>query len=343
MQESAQQAIIRGLREIIDYAGLFPPAALAPQEAVAEYLQQRADPSLAWLFKRFVLPLSREQELRDAFENQLIGAGKEKCVLPVTLLLPRPDDEAGACALLSRVEVMLNATAPGGDHEAHRRVLFDVEMLEWQLPDLGSQAGWCDWPDFRVQVVSLLGRWPGLRLFVEQTWAALSGPESDQVVEKMADLHHVQSGFGLKIRTGGLVDSSVPPILSLAELIHRVVGAGLPFKCTAGLHAALREVSPRFGFEMHGFLNVVVAVAAAADGADVRTLSSILQAPSTAGLFAGVPRSESGAELSALGAALLRARKHFASFGSCSVKEPYESLVHHGLVVNGDQPIRRNE
>src|SRR5665213_1858935 len=47
---------------IVDYAGLFPPAALGLSEAVAEYERARNGPN-AWMLGRFVVPASRMEEL----------------------------------------------------------------------------------------------------------------------------------------------------------------------------------------------------------------------------------------------------------------------------------------
>jgi hypothetical protein len=49
------------LANAIDYAGLFPPAALSMAEAIAEYDAARTGP-LAWTLGRFVLPASRLEE-----------------------------------------------------------------------------------------------------------------------------------------------------------------------------------------------------------------------------------------------------------------------------------------
>src|SRR4029078_5002250 len=46
----------------IDYAGLFPPAALSMREAVARYADYRGAAE-AWALGRFVVPLSRVEEL----------------------------------------------------------------------------------------------------------------------------------------------------------------------------------------------------------------------------------------------------------------------------------------
>lgn len=53
------------LENLIDYAGLFPPAGLSMQAAVRNYAAYRAGPH-AWMLGRFVVPLSRLDEFRAA-------------------------------------------------------------------------------------------------------------------------------------------------------------------------------------------------------------------------------------------------------------------------------------
>jgi hypothetical protein len=58
MTEPALRALLAGL---IDYAGLFPPAALSMAEAVANYAGYRGGPD-AWALGRFVVPAARLAE-----------------------------------------------------------------------------------------------------------------------------------------------------------------------------------------------------------------------------------------------------------------------------------------
>jgi hypothetical protein len=62
----AARALFSGL---IDYAGLFPPAALPLEQAVAEYTRARRSPH-AWLLGRLVLPAARLSELAALLEAQ---------------------------------------------------------------------------------------------------------------------------------------------------------------------------------------------------------------------------------------------------------------------------------
>jgi hypothetical protein len=50
------------MRQVIDYAGLFPPAGLAMDDAIAEYVQVRTSP-YAWISNGFVVSADRLREL----------------------------------------------------------------------------------------------------------------------------------------------------------------------------------------------------------------------------------------------------------------------------------------
>ena len=53
------------LAQIVDYAGLFPPADLPMDQAVANYAAYRQDPG-AWMLGRFVVPVARLDEFAQA-------------------------------------------------------------------------------------------------------------------------------------------------------------------------------------------------------------------------------------------------------------------------------------
>jgi hypothetical protein len=57
--DDARRALLRAL---VDYAGLFPPAQLGMDEAVAGYREARSGPH-AWMLDRFVCPAARLDEL----------------------------------------------------------------------------------------------------------------------------------------------------------------------------------------------------------------------------------------------------------------------------------------
>src|SRR5687768_14626096 len=50
------------LRQIIDYAGLYPPASLPLDEAIGNFVRYQNDPEV-WMLARFVIPARRFPEL----------------------------------------------------------------------------------------------------------------------------------------------------------------------------------------------------------------------------------------------------------------------------------------
>ncbi len=132
---------------------------------------------------------------------------------------------------------------------------------------------------------------------------------------------------GAKLRTGGLVASAFPSEREVAEFIVACTELGVPFKCTAGLHNALRHTAAETGFEHHGFLNILLAGEIAADGASVDAVEKVLAERDPAVLAAQfVARSD-------------RPRSLFASYGSCSFGEPIEDLVALGLVDDAEAEV----
>lgn len=132
----------------------------------------------------------------------------------------------------------------------------------------------------------------------------------------LADL--AGSGYHAKFRTGGVSAQAHPAETELAECLHAALTLGLAFKCTAGLHRAVRHTSPE-GFEQHGFLNVLLATAALLEGATAAEAEAVLADRDGAALAEAAARTtRDGAE---------RTRAAFHSFGTCSISEPLEDLV----------------
>ncbi|MCD4524065.1 hypothetical protein [Nocardioides sp. cx-173] len=116
----------------------------------------------------------------------------------------------------------------------------------------------------------------------------------------------------LKLRTGGVEAHHVPSSATLAAWIDAALDRETPFKCTAGLHHAVRHDAG------HGFLNVLAATRLAFDGGSREEVVATLESRDAAALAA---RDLTGV------------RRWFTSFGSCSVAEPWADLRELGLVA----------
>ena len=154
---------------------------------------------------------------------------------------------------------------------------------------------------------------PGLTCYVELP----IDPGLGEALEQVA-----QVGVRAKFRTGGATSAAFPTELELAAAISSTLAHRVAFKLTAGLHHAVRHRDPVTGFQHHGFLNVVAAVAAGLDNAPEADVAALLGERSAEPLVAVAVSADATA-----------VRASFASFGTCSVDDPVRDLTRLGLLA----------
>lgn len=302
-------ATVRALFEhIIDYAGVFPPARLPLPDALRHYAGYVTGPR-QWLLGRLVCPAGRLAELTEAARAQSIASG-----LQVTVI------GQGGADFLARLAEDVAAI------EAFRRDWWpDVaDVLELVVPAAS------DLPALMEHSLAIT-KPARLRTFFEFPAGADFGA---QVAAACAALKN-ESGdaAGLKIRCGGATAEAFPSDETVAGFMARCRDARLPWKATAGLHHPLRQRDDHLGVLSHGFLNVF--------GAGVLSYGQ----PLTEGNLVEILRDREGAHFwfqndrfgwkqwsCSLREIQERRRRWVASFGSCSVDEPYADLVALGMV-----------
>ena len=275
---------------LFDDAALFPPGNAAMPAAVRGHAGYRQD-WYAGLVARFVCPAGRLAELDGALAE-------------LDRLAAAPDSPQ-----LALPEVSL--TVPGGPAElaaalaaaqAHPRLRIGAVELPVSATELAGSL---------AELTRTAQR--GLAVFAEV-------PVAELTVELAAALH--SAGLGLKLRTGGTTTAAFPTASALATAIEAAVTAGVRFKCTAGLHNAVRHDDPVTGWSHHGFVNVLLAVHAAQTG---QTSPAALLGDPDGAALAERARALSDAEVAAV-------RASFASIGSCSIDEPLADLTDLKLV-----------
>ncbi|HTX58816.1 MAG TPA: hypothetical protein VMH02_03990, partial [Verrucomicrobiae bacterium] len=292
------------LSALVDYAGLFPPAALGMADAVAEYDAARRGP-YAWMLGRFIVPASRLAELEGTI------AGRQRfSVSAIVDADPDPRRWFGAA------QRRLTEIAGFRERDALR-----IETLEAALPRLLSARDTFDAPV--GQFAGLLSR-AGLHdlpAYVElprdERWPAL-------LAGAMAAA--ARSRLGVKIRCGGAEPSAYPSVAEVAAFVDAAATEHVPFKATAGLHHPIRHWNASAGTAMHGFLNLLAA-AVFGHRLDLEAIEAIV-AEEDAGAFSLGPRGFAwrGDEADEEEIALARAQD-FVAYGSCSFDEPVEDLI----------------
>lgn len=320
------QALFEG---IIDYAGLFPPAALPMEDAFARYLAHRQSED-RWMLARFVCPAARLDELEFLLTDAAVGGAKiEIAVLGrggATLddFVQATDEDAALIrAFRSRQEGRATADVFEVRLPEAGGAAVAVEKAWRSLTDNGSTAMT---PYFEV---SLLGDWR---------------PRLPAAAAAIRDATRTAGGdhrLGLKIRCGGLDAAAIPEPMAVAAAIATCRATGVPLKATQGLHHPFRHKDKALGAEVHGFLNLFTAgVLAHAHDLPVRRLTEII-ADIDPGSFVVGPERLAWRDLEATPAEVAAARSRvLTTFGSCSFSEPRDDLRALDIIDHAKEPTQ---
>jgi len=285
------------LRCLFDDASLFPPASLKMTAAVAA----RAKHSAAWyspVCGPFVCAETRLGELRTVL--QATGTVSIDLALVVTAGAAAVADALDAVAAdprirLRAVEVPATATGATAATDSVEAVSAVAQALD--NSPLAVAVG-----------------------YIEPPLAALTDPSIAGPTLTIID----NRGYRPKLRTGGTTAAAFPDEQTLAACLEVLVDRRLPFKCTAGLHHAVRHTAADTGFEHHGFLNVMLAVGAASRGANRAELAKLLAERDPVAVARQI------GDLDGMDADDIRYL--FTSFGTCSTEEPVQDLIALGLL-----------
>jgi hypothetical protein len=293
------------LGALIDHAALFPPASMGMEEAVAEDRRARSDPH-AWMLHRFVCPASRLGDLAEA-----LGGWAGAPPLSVVLDGVGPGDEASWSEALRLAAGELADAARAG---------APVAAVELRLPSP------------RPGSAALLAAQDSLRpLSAEIYVELLPGERWRETLPAVVGAARAV-GARVKLRCGESAEA-FPPVELVALVLAACRDSGAVLKATAGLHHPLRHTDPATGFTMHGFLNLLAAASfAAAHNLRPNGIERVLAEEDPGAFEVGSDGIRVGGE-HASGLEIAAARRHlFASYGSCSWREPVEDLRGLGML-----------
>lgn len=273
---------------LVDDAAIFPPGNAALHDAAAEHVARRTQP-YADLVGSFVV--------RDTDVPLLRGTPARLSVV-VTGGAGQVAGPAGLC----------------------RKLGIQLAGLEIALRDLDDLTG------NARRVIAAVDDARSEGMLDDETPVYVELPHVGSTASWLGAADVVaENELRLKFRTGGLEASAFPNAHALAHWIDAALDRETAFKCTAGLHRAVRHTSDE-GFEQHGFLNLLLATRQAFDGAPADEVIATLEWRDATALAADARAAD-----------LAGARRWFTSFGSCSVTEPLDDLI--ALELVGPPPV----
>jgi hypothetical protein len=276
------------LGRIVDYAGLFPPAALSMESAVENYRRYLGG-DFGWMLNGFVAPAPRLGEFSAAFEKACCGEREAPWTLNIVCAGENPDDVRAIQNFQQGAVFIGSLETKAANAQAARQILE-------RMP--AARARYVEFPPEKAaEVLPVLadhGAWAKIRM---GGVTAESVPTSEVVARFL--LQCVRERVAWKATAG---------------LHHAVRG--------------VRELTPGGPrVAMHGFVNLFLAGAQAFYGADEKALVRMLnkEDPSAFRADDDVLRWQDDNVL--IVDQVEKVRNEFAiSFGSCSFDEPIEDV-----------------
>jgi hypothetical protein len=303
------------LAGLFDYAGLFPPASLPLDDALADYARYRSG-RYGWMLGRLVVPAAQLEALSNASRHMPSGSG----AIPWCV-----------------------SALGGGDQQAD---LASVQAFNRQHADAAHGAALVDTIEVKTATVAAVRAarvWAsrGFEVYCEVPL----GVDMDDVLDAVA-----HAGLHAKVRTGGVTPESIPSFDDVSAFLCGCVARGVVAKATAGLHHAVTGEHPLWSSadaprtRMLGFLNVVLGAGiaegagrAAVQSAEVNATVAHLLSVGALPTWAGHDQIEWGDsrgpiiegpldQFAVSGRALIR------SIGTCAFEEPVDDARRIGLV-----------
>jgi hypothetical protein len=298
---SAPMASVKTLLEgAIDYAGLFPPAALSMPEAIINYATYR-NSNYNWMLGRFVVQAARLDEF-----SQIAGDFVSRDAVNAWRVSVIAGDDL--YDTIKRIQEFNAAYGPGLVCDTVEIKGVNAGLIENAANSMPSNIT----AYFELDLDENLG----------------------DLISTLS-----LTGQPAKIRTGGLTPESFPSTHDIIRFVRACMAADVPFKATAGLHHPIRCFKP-LTYEsdapsgtMHGFLNLFLMTGFAREGYRPTLLEEVMEDE-----FEEVFKFEDQAikwrDEFVLGTRQLEIlrEKGIQSFGSCSFDEPVSELQAMGVL-----------
>lgn len=315
---SAMRAL---MTDLIDYAGLFPPASLALEPAIRRYAKDRQSAD-AWMLGKFICPAAKFKDL-------------SACAADLFAQQPPFHFSALGRAGDTRIGFVDNVRRDVADILAFcdfHRDRVRVDAFETRLPPdviAAESAREIDRTIRDAEALYDVVQQDCRTMFFE---VPLIGVPRKAVREAILGVDDLSGGWGrrgLKFRCGGVESAQFPSPAELAFAISEAAGLGTPMKFTAGLHHPFRHYNDGVKTHMYGFVNVFAAVMLVREVAHPdreRTAEAVLRDENPAN-FKFTEEGLHWRDVLIPTLAITNVRTRIAlGYGSCSFDEPRDDL-----------------
>jgi len=289
---SAAEAL---LGRIVDYAGLFPPAALDMETAVRQY-QDDLQGDYGWILRSFVVSAARLEEFAAAFEEVCCGEKENPWTLSIVCAGEATDDARRIAEFRQGAVFIGSLETKAASPRAAEETLERLPAARTRYVELA--------PEDAAEMLPVLaerGAWAKIRM------GGLT-PETIPGVEAVAQFLATCARERM-------------PFKATAGLHHAIRG-------TRSLTG--KPDGPRA--TMHGFLNLFLAAAIAYFGVDQEAIARTL-AEEDASEFCLDDEVIRWHDHTLIADQIERVRGEFAmSFGSCSFTEPVDDMKEMGWI-----------
>lgn len=206
------------LLQLIDYAGLFPPARLPLDAAIRKYAAYQADKD-AWMLGRFILPASRLDEL-----DPYVSFFSTEVPLRIAVVGSRHDHASGCMEGLQKDLASITRF-----RERHGS-LIEIDVFELPLPSVQNGR------DLLHRIALETSR-HNVYTFCEGTAPLTTEWTHHTTALLEAIALHNETGdteLGFKMRMGGVTAAAFPTCEQVAAVLVGCRDRGIAMKYTAG-------------------------------------------------------------------------------------------------------------
>jgi len=315
------------MNEIIDYAGIFPPANLTLKESFENFIDYRSYKH-NWMLSKFVCPFSKLTELSELIEQNSNVSESDK--LRISILGSLSADsltfERNIAKDINDIQKFLKNNGSKVIVEA-----FEIK-LPHELMNFRESADFIDTlNDIREKAAKEFSH--NVQIFLE---AEIMTEDWTDIINSLSSTLSVCNQFyleetgysklGFKFRTGGVVPAAYPSCNQAAYTIMKCIENMVPFKATSGLHHPVRHFDEQANTKMHGFLNIFGAgILYYSKKITPMKVKTIIEDENPDN-FKFDDDSFSWCDYKVNIEEIVKARNYMLSFGSCSFNEPRQDL-----------------